>query len=72
MAVNPLSSPMSLIYIVNPFTRVPKESPIYSLGMTTYTPSNGFSGSDSFTFKATDNHGAESNIATFTLTILGD
>jgi VCBS repeat-containing protein len=44
-------------------------SPIDSQGKTTYTPTSGFSGSDSFTFKATDNHGADSNVATVSLTV---
>jgi hypothetical protein len=38
-------------------------------GTLTYTPPAGFSGQDAFNFKATDNHGAESNIATVTVTI---
>ncbi|MDQ6863080.1 MAG: discoidin domain-containing protein [Thermoproteota archaeon] len=35
----------------------------------TYTPKPGIPGTDSFTFKATDNLGASSNIATVTITI---
>src|SRR6266702_3771514 len=35
----------------------------------TYTPNPGFSGSDSFTYKATDGQGVDSNIATVTITV---
>jgi len=38
-------------------------------GAFTYTPSTDQTGSDSFTFRATDNHGAVSNTATVTVTI---
>ncbi len=38
-------------------------------GTLTYTPPAGFAGQDAFNFKAIDNHGAESNIATVTVTI---
>ena len=34
-----------------------------------YTPNAGFSGSDSFTVQATDNHGAKSNIATVSINV---
>ena len=34
-----------------------------------YTPNTGFSGTDSFTYKATDGQGASSNIATVTITV---
>ena len=35
----------------------------------TYTPNTGFSGTDSFTYKATDGQGVSSNIATVTVTV---
>ncbi|MFL5909819.1 MAG: Ig-like domain-containing protein [Gaiellaceae bacterium] len=35
----------------------------------TYTPSSGYTGGDSFTYKATDNHGADSNVATVNATV---
>src|SRR5207253_2806149 len=35
----------------------------------TYTPNPGFSGTDSFTYKATDGQGVSSNIATVTITV---
>jgi len=35
----------------------------------TYTPNTGFSGTDSFTYKATDGQGVDSNIATATITV---
>jgi hypothetical protein len=35
-----------------------------------YTPASGFSGSDPFTYRATDNHGAHSNTATVTATVV--
>ena len=35
----------------------------------TYTPNTGFSGTDSFTYKATDGQGVNSNIATVTITV---
>jgi hypothetical protein len=38
-------------------------------GHVTYTPSAGYAGPDSFTFKATDSHGQDSNIATVSLTV---
>ena len=34
-----------------------------------YTPNTGFSGTDSFTYKATDGQGVDSNIATVTITV---
>jgi hypothetical protein len=34
-----------------------------------YTPNTGFSGTDSFTYKATDGQGEDSNIATVTITV---
>ena len=34
-----------------------------------YTPNPGFSGTDSFTYKATDSHGVSSNIATVSITV---
>ena len=37
----------------------------------TYTPNAGFSGTDSFTYKATDGQGVDSNIATVTITVNG-
>lgn len=40
-------------------------------GTVTYTPNTGFSGADSFTFKAADDDGAESNTASATLTVSG-
>ena len=38
-------------------------------GNVTYTPAPGFSGNDSFTFKVMDNHQAESNVATVSITV---
>src|SRR6476469_6923043 len=38
-------------------------------GNVTFTPAAGFSGNDSFTFKVIDNHQAESNIGTVTITV---
>ncbi|MDQ6866003.1 MAG: Ig-like domain-containing protein, partial [Thermoproteota archaeon] len=35
----------------------------------TYTPDTGFSGTDSYTYKATDGQGVDSNIATVTITV---
>src|SRR5207245_7649423 len=35
----------------------------------TYTPNSGFIGTDSFTYKATDGQGVDSNIATVTITV---
>src|SRR5207248_685941 len=35
----------------------------------TYTPSPGYTGADSFTYKATDNHGADSSAATVSATV---
>src|SRR6266571_4208342 len=35
----------------------------------TYTPNSGFSGTDSFTYKATDGQGVDSNIATVTIIV---
>jgi hypothetical protein len=35
----------------------------------TYTPAAGYSGGDSFTYRATDSHGADSNVATVSATI---
>ena len=35
----------------------------------TYTPNTGFSGTDSFTYKATDGQGVDSNIATVTIVV---
>jgi len=35
----------------------------------TYTPTAGYSGSDSFQFKVTDSHGADSNIATVSISV---
>ncbi|HET7922238.1 MAG TPA: YHYH protein [Gammaproteobacteria bacterium] len=40
-----------------------------STGAFTYTPTTGYSGSDSFTFKATDSAGNDSNTATETVTV---
>ena len=37
----------------------------------TYTPNTGFTGADSFTYKATDGQGVNSNIATVTITVIG-
>jgi hypothetical protein len=34
-----------------------------------YTPNTGFIGTDSFTYKATDGQGVDSNIATVTITV---
>jgi len=41
-----------------------------STGAVTYTPTSGYSGPDSFTFKANDGHD-DSNIATVTITVVG-
>ena len=38
-------------------------------GNVTYTPAPGFSGIDNFTFKVMDNHQAESNVATVSITV---
>ena len=38
-------------------------------GKLTYTPKTGFIGSDSFTFRVTDNHGADSNIGAVTINV---
>ena len=38
-------------------------------GNVTFTPAAGFSGNDSFTFKVIDNHQAESNVGTVTITV---
>ena len=38
-------------------------------GQLTYTPAAGYSGPDSFTYKATDEHGLDSNIASAALTV---
>jgi hypothetical protein len=38
-------------------------------GAFTYTPSGNFFGSDTFTYKAVDSQGAESNVATVTITV---
>jgi len=38
-------------------------------GSFTYTPTPGFTGSDSFTYHAVDNNGAASNVATVTITV---
>jgi hypothetical protein len=38
-------------------------------GSFTYTPTAGFTGTDSFTYHAVDNHGAESNTATVTIDV---
>jgi len=38
-------------------------------GSFTYTPSPGFTGSDSFTYHAVDNHTAQSNVATVTIEV---
>jgi len=38
-------------------------------GTFTYTPNTGFSGTDTFTYKASDDDGAESNVATVTITV---
>src|SRR3954469_22098157 len=35
----------------------------------TYTPSSGYNGSDSFAYRATDNHGVDSNVATVNASI---
>jgi hypothetical protein len=43
--------------------------PVDQAGHISYTPDTGYSGSDSFTFKATDNHGVDSNIGTLTLSV---
>ncbi|TKC09318.1 Ig-like domain-containing protein [Pedobacter frigoris] len=40
-----------------------------STGAVTYTPNNGFSGNDTFTYTIKDIYGAESNIATVTLAV---
>jgi Bacterial Ig domain/Divergent InlB B-repeat domain len=42
---------------------------IDSAGHVTYTPNAGYAGPDGFTFKATDSHGQDSNIATASLTV---
>ncbi|MBC7128620.1 MAG: tandem-95 repeat protein [Thermoplasmatales archaeon] len=42
---------------------------VHSNGTVTYTPSLNYYGSDSFKYKAKDNDGADSNIATVTITI---
>ena len=34
-----------------------------------YTPAQGFVGTDSFTYRAADNHGGTSNLATVTITV---
>ena len=39
-------------------------------GNVTYTPAPGFKGNDKFTFKATDSQGADSNIATVSITVV--
>jgi VCBS repeat-containing protein len=39
-------------------------------GSFAYTPASGFAGTDSFTFQATDSHGAGSNVATATITVV--
>jgi hypothetical protein len=38
----------------------------------TYTPTTGYSGPDSFSYKATDNHGADSSAATVSATVTPD
>ena len=40
-----------------------------STGSVVYTPTAGYSGSDSFTYTVKDNQGAVSNVATVTLTV---
>ncbi|MBC7654546.1 MAG: gliding motility-associated C-terminal domain-containing protein [Oligoflexus sp.] len=52
------TQPANGTVIVNPVT-----------GVITYTPRPGFSGSDSFTYIVKDNRGAESNVATVTITL---
>jgi Bacterial Ig domain len=44
-------------------------SAIDGTGGVTYTPKSGFGGLDRFTFKATDNEGADSNVATINLNV---
>jgi hypothetical protein len=41
-----------------------------ALGVLSYIPTLGFTGDDSFSFKATDNHGAESNLATLSISVI--
>jgi hypothetical protein len=42
---------------------------VSTTGDVTYTPTSGFSGMDNFTFKATDTHGQQSNVATAKITV---
>lgn len=60
-------------YILFSVTSLPSsgtlESLNYATGDFSYTPDNGYSGTDSFTFRATDSAGKVSNIATETISI---
>jgi hypothetical protein len=65
----PCSAPGAISYsIVSP----PSHGTLGLVGPTgsvTYTPTAGFGGADSFTFKATDTHGQPSNVATASITV---
>ena len=55
-------------------TAVPRNGVIAGLdkasGVLSYIPTLGFTGDDSFSFKATDIHGAESNLATLSISVI--
>ncbi|MBL9123977.1 MAG: tandem-95 repeat protein, partial [Planctomycetaceae bacterium] len=58
-SVTIITGPLHGTLVVNPST-----------GVVTYTPNQNYNGADSFTYTVRDNDGAESNVATVSITIL--
>jgi Bacterial Ig domain/Divergent InlB B-repeat domain len=70
VAVNlPCSAPGAMAYAVVSPPSHGTLGTVSATGDVAYTPTSGFGGTDSFTFKATDTHGQASNIATATITV---
>ncbi|HEX2668409.1 MAG TPA: Ig-like domain-containing protein [Gammaproteobacteria bacterium] len=67
-ATDPNGDPISFSIVTNPAHGSVTINNL-STGAFTYTPASGYSGSDSFTFKATDNGGLASNTATESVTV---
>jgi hypothetical protein len=72
-AADPDGDPITYSIVTNPDpSRGSLNPPLNpSTGTVTYTPVPSYFGPDSFTFKATDNRGADSNTATVSITVKG-
>ncbi len=64
-ATDPENDPLTYSVVTNPSHGTISGTPPNSI----YTPAANYSGADSFTYKAIDNGGAESNIATVSITV---